>query len=499
MSDSEFEFEDDEFDSYYEKGADDSQSQVLNQKLAIENAYYEAEDKITRNAEEAAQALQSLRATVANLLQSGSEQLTEAALKGWLLKILRSLIRIPDRDFKDKCAEFKEMQEVLDLTQPSECTNHILTGLETLDHTIQIPSTDVELHLYLDVLQSVCLLAKRLGNSRLWQQAGLRSTRLLLEHHQLLEVEEWLNLLYAGWMNLEDQGSKKVWDRPDFFRTISNASSEELGNLFEIVALDFEFCNSTGVDWRLRRLVRYCDNFSRVMVNRRTLTTLKQSMSHYYFAHGCYDSAYSNLFDAWEANFSLGNTAVAQEQLADLALCNILCGSPIDPLSTREAQTLISQQNAVTYFGGHTLMEVIKALVNIKSACSENEVARVAEGLETPVVNTFLENSKFARTVPVKRELLRQTRRRRMEQTLKLWNSIDLEFLASQLHFYDMRELQHFLVGMTDTLPDNMYLGIVDGILKVYRRSAADVERQELFQSLLVTCDNLHQANLHTA
>eukprot|EP01056_Protomagalhaensia_sp_Gyna25_P001257 Protomagalhaensia_sp_Gyna_25__1256@NODE_1628_length_1677_cov_160_553724_g1331_i0_p1_GENE_NODE_1628_length_1677_cov_160_553724_g1331_i0NODE_1628_length_1677_cov_160_553724_g1331_i0_p1_ORF_typecomplete_len511_score81_21Foiegras_1/PF11817_8/0_32_NODE_1628_length_1677_cov_160_553724_g1331_i0971629 len=508
MSDSEFEFEDDEYDTYYDDN--DTQTQTTNQKLAIENAYYDAEDRINRDPEQAAQALHQLRNTILGHLQSGSSQLSESSLRSWHVKVLRSLLKIPHEDFQSKSSEFRDLLGALDLDSPSECTNCILTGLEVLDHSIKkdgsVKTNPDDLTLYLELLNLVCDLAMKLGNQRLWQSAGLRSTRLLLDNGKLDLVEDWLAMLYAEWMNLETKGHAPVrrpWDTPEFFEHIAAASAEELAHAFEIIALDFEYSDRTGVDWRLRRLIRYCDNFSRVMVNRRTLSTLKRSIAKYYFERGAFDAAYPSLFDAWEANFSLGNIELAQRQLADLVICNVMCGSQIDPLSTREAHTLQSQSNQPAKFASadgsaeYSLLEIIKALDGVKGAFTAADVKKLIEAFDDPRVQAFLATSDFTRDVAVKRHLVHKARQRKFLELISLWIAVDLEFLQSQLQIGDLGDLKHFIIGMSGSIPSDVLLGLQGTILRVMRHSDTDCERSALLDSLNTICNNLNMANLY--
>eukprot|EP01057_Protomagalhaensia_wolfi_P000373 Protomagalhaensia_wolfi_Nauph_80__372@NODE_1205_length_1659_cov_23_676543_g925_i0_p1_GENE_NODE_1205_length_1659_cov_23_676543_g925_i0NODE_1205_length_1659_cov_23_676543_g925_i0_p1_ORF_typecomplete_len511_score92_28Foiegras_1/PF11817_8/5_3Foiegras_1/PF11817_8/0_22_NODE_1205_length_1659_cov_23_676543_g925_i0701602 len=508
MSDSEFEFEDDEYDTYYDDN--EAQTQTTNQKLAIENAYYDAEDKINRDPEQAAQALHQLRSTILGHLQSGSSQLTESSLKSWHVKVLRSLLKIPHEDFQTKSSEFRDLLGALDLDSPSECTNCILTGLEVLDHSIKkegsVETNADDLALYLDLLNLVCDLAKKLGNQRLWQSAGLRSTRLLLDNGKLDLVEEWLAMLYAEWMNIKTNAPPPVqrpWDTPEFFERIAASSAEELAHAFEIIALDFEYSDKTGVNWRLRRLIRHCENFSRVMVNRRTLSTLKRSIAKYYFERGAFDAAYPNLFDAWEANFSLGNIELAQRQLADLVICNVMCGSQIDPLSTREAHTLLSQSNQPAKFScadgsaEYSLLEIIKALDVIKKAFAASDVKNLLEAFDDPKVQAFLETSEFTHDVAVKRHLVHKARQQKFLELISLWIAVDLEFLQDQLQIGDLGDLKYFIIGMSASVPPDVLLGLQGGILRVMRHNETDRERSALLESLKEICNNLNAANLY--
>eukprot|EP01054_Gregarina_sp_Poly1_P009890 Gregarina_sp_Poly_1__9889@NODE_644_length_6983_cov_78_423655_g326_i1_p3_GENE_NODE_644_length_6983_cov_78_423655_g326_i1NODE_644_length_6983_cov_78_423655_g326_i1_p3_ORF_typecomplete_len396_score51_27Lipoprotein_Ltp/PF07553_11/0_013Foiegras_1/PF11817_8/8_4Foiegras_1/PF11817_8/14Foiegras_1/PF11817_8/1_5e03_NODE_644_length_6983_cov_78_423655_g326_i155256712 len=389
------------------------------------------------------------------------------------------------------------MVEVLDTNNQAECTNYVMTGIEAMDNCLK--SAPQDLDLYLGSLNLVCEMAHKLNNQRLWQQSALRAAKSLLDEGEFSRVEDWLEKLYEQWMypgGIQSIGGVRIWDTADFFQKISAFSSDD-AHLFEIIALDFELSQHTNVEWRLRRLIRCCENFSRVLMNRRTLCMLKQSIATYYFKRGSYSAAYPNLYDAWEANFSLGNTEAAQKQLGDLVMCNILCESSIDPLSTREAQTLQSQQNQSTNFGSFALMDVINIMRELKAATQANDSAKVIEMFDEATLQSFLAKSQLVKDMPIKSFLIYQVRKRKFLELISLWKSIDLEHLLIELAFESLDALIPFIVGMSELLTADveMFINSSANTLEILRQSEEDRESSVLIASLKEVCGNLSAAN----
>jgi len=308
MSDEEYEYEysDEEGYQYSDEGENEGDSQEAGAGIALENTYYEAED---RRREDPARALE-LFARVVELEQQHRPDEVKFRFKS-----LEQMVLLNHRlgNGEQMVKVYEDLLGCLDKVTRNECNDTINNVLDTISAGKGEISLDRMYEITLDVL-------RKANNERLWFNTKLKQAKLYLDREEHDKLEQVIASLHQ---TLQSGQSKDDPNRDAY--------------LLEVYALEIQMYSATRQKARLKEIWMKTKSLSAAVQDPRIFGGLHEAGGKMRMEEEAWSDAYDEFFESFRNYQEAGNPR-AKQCLKYVVLANMIALKDINPFDSREAK-----------------------------------------------------------------------------------------------------------------------------------------------------------------
>lgn len=435
MSDSdEFEYES---DGSYGGGEEEDGDE---EAIQIENTFYEADDNKQNFPE---QALEQFQKVVALEGSRGTEVV-------WRFKALQNIVILSARvgRFEDMAGRYKELLSYMDQVTRNDASEAINTVLDSVSSASDLTKLETIYELTLDALQ-------RTANQRLWFSTSVKLAKLHLELGDVQKLQRLLRNLH------------QTCQKPDGTDDVGKGSQ-----LLEVYALEIQMCALTKNSLRMKEVYPKTINLTSAIADPRNVAVIRESGGKMYMTEKKWEAAYNEFFEAFKNYQETGNATRAKIMLKYVVLANMLALSSINPFDSREAKVYQDDPE-------------ISAMAQLRTAYEQNDITTIDMLLTNPSYKIL--SDAFIRTYL--QDLLRNIRLQVLQNIIKPYRCISLQFLASEINV-PQEEVISLLVQL---ILDEKITARIDGTEGFLHVDAGSTETAKNFKNVQKWIDSFER------
>lgn len=186
--------------------------------------------------------------------------------------------------------------------------------------------------------------------------------------------------------------------------------------LLETFALEIQMCDKIKDKKRMQRIYPKTEKLQAVINDPKVMGIIKECGGKMYMTEKKWEKALNELFECFKYYQECGNLR-AKEILLYVILASMLSKSEINHVDTREAKVYKDDQTVI-------------AITSLHQAYEKNDIKNIQKILQDKR-HSFLRDPEFAQYLD---DLLRSIRLNVLEQKVKPYRTIKLEFLAKELN-----------------------------------------------------------------
>uniref|UniRef100_A0A6V1ITC2 PCI domain-containing protein n=1 Tax=Heterosigma akashiwo TaxID=2829 RepID=A0A6V1ITC2_HETAK len=408
MSDDEYEYEYGS-EEEYQYGSDED-GDVQDDRIEIENAFYEGDDLRQDKPQQAIELLQK----VVDLETAKGDEVK------WRFKALAHLVALHFQlDQKDAAvAKYQELFKYLGDVTRNECTDAVNAILDAVS-----AATDLA---FLTKMYELTLAAlKRAANERMWFGTLCKLGRVHLQQED-----------YSGVQRVIDEAHRSCL-LPDGSDDPAKGTS-----LLEVYALEIQLCTATRNAARMREVYPKTLNLNAAVADPRIMGVIREEGGKMHMAAGRWAEAYNEFYEGFRSHQEAGN-ARARDCLKYVVLANMLALSDINPFAAREAKVYQEDRE-------------ITAMMALRQAYDANELAKFERTLredrnrilDDPFIMSYIE--------PLRHKMREQV----LISLVQPYNKVSMKFLSQELKM-EGKEVEQLIVNM---ILDGRFEGKIDQI-----------------------------------
>eukprot|EP00397_Hematodinium_sp_SG-2012_P037765 GEMP01040977.1.p1 GENE.GEMP01040977.1~~GEMP01040977.1.p1 ORF type:complete len:455 (+),score=87.00 GEMP01040977.1:128-1492(+) len=384
----EFEYESDDF----MEG-----SECDEEAIQMENMFYEADDN-KQNFPDLA--LEQFEKVVALEASKGSGVI-------WRFKALQNIVILSSRTgrFQQMAERYRELLKYMDQVTRNEASDAINTVLDSVSSASDLEKLETIYELTLEALQQTM-------NQRLWFSTSVKLAKLYLEKEDVAKLQNVVCSLHQSCM------------KPD-----GTDDDEKASQLVEVYALEIQLCTLTKNTARMKQIYPKTINLTSAIADPRNIAVIRERGGKMFMGEKKWHLAYNEFFEAFKNYQETGNSR-AKVMLKYVVVANVLALSSINPFDSREAKVYADDPE-------------ISAVARLRSAYENNDVRTIDDLLSNPQYNI----SSDAFIASNLQELQRTIRLQILENLIKPYRTVKLDFLASELNV-DGQEVVSLLVQL---------------------------------------------------
>jgi COP9 signalosome complex subunit 2 len=388
MSDSEeYDYGSDEEQYNYSDEDQNEGGEGEDDKIAIENAYYEGDDLKDDDPQKACEKFEKV-------VQLEGEKGTEVK---WRFKALQHLVVLKFKlgKFDDMASRYAEMLTHSTTVTRNECGDGVNAVLDALaDPTSSC--ADAIMRKMFDITFSAL---KNSQNERLWFNCNVKAGKLHLSRGDHTSVEKCVLELKHSCQNADGSDD------------LSKGTS-----LLEAYALEISLCAATRDARRMKKIYPRTLNLNAAVADPRIMGVIREEGGRMHMRDASWDDAYNEFYAGFRAYQEAGN-ARAKDCLKYVVLANMLALSDINPFDAREAKAYQEETE-------------VAAMRRLRVCYDGNDLRQ----FET----TLCDKRNNIQSDPFLMEYVDPLRRRMREQVLlalvKPYRRVKLDFLAGKLN-----------------------------------------------------------------
>eukprot|EP00747_Dinoflagellata_sp_TGD_P166974 gnl/TRDRNA2_/TRDRNA2_190604_c0_seq1.p1 gnl/TRDRNA2_/TRDRNA2_190604_c0~~gnl/TRDRNA2_/TRDRNA2_190604_c0_seq1.p1 ORF type:complete len:452 (-),score=110.42 gnl/TRDRNA2_/TRDRNA2_190604_c0_seq1:144-1499(-) len=438
MSDSdEFEYESD--DEAYGAGEEEDGDE---EAIQIENTFYEADDNKLTCPE---QALEQFQRVVALEEKRGTEVV-------WRFKALQNIVILSVKvsTVDQMTARYKELLSYMDQVTRNDASEAINTVLDSVSSASDLTKLETIYELTLDALKAT-------ANQRLWFSTSVKLAKLHLEMGDVSKLQRIVRTLH------------KTCQKPDGTDDVSKGS-----HLLEVYALEIQMCTLTKNSLRMKEIYPKTINLTSAIADPRNIAVIRENGGKMYMSEKKWEAAYNEFFEAFKNYQETGNATRAKIMLKYVVLANMLALSSINPFDSREAKVYQDDPE-------------ISAMANLRTAYEQNDISRIDQLLKDPSYRILSDT--FIRTYL--QDLLRNIRLQVLQNIIKPYRCISLDFLASEINVSN-DEVVSLLVQL---ILDEKIAARIDGTENFLHVSSGSTDDSKRFANMQKWVDALERVH----
>jgi len=442
MSDSdEFEYESD--DDPYGGGEEEDGDE---EAIQIENTFYEADDNKHSFPE---QALEQFQKVVALESSRGQEVV-------WRFKALQNIVILCARigRFDEMATRYRELLSYMDQVTRNDASEAINTVLDSVSSASDLSKLETIYELTLDALKAT-------ANQRLWFSTSVKLAKLHLELGDVQKLQRAVHTLH------------KTCQKPDDTDDVSKGS-----HLLEVYALEIQMCALTKNSVRMKDIYPKTINLTSAIADPRNIAVIRESGGKMYMSEKKWEAAYNEFFEAFKNYQETGNASRAKIMLKYVVLANMLALSSINPFDSREAKVYQDDPE-------------ISAMASLRTAYEQNDIQTIDQLLTNPSYRIL--SDAFIRTYL--QDLLRNIRLQVLQNIIKPYRCISLEFLAKEINV-PSEEVVSLLVQLILDEKISARIDGTEGFLHVDSGSSDTTKKFNNIQKWVTSVERIHNGLL---
>ena len=399
MSDSEeYDYGSDE--EQYNYSDEDQNDEGEDDKIAIENAYYEGDDLKSENPQQACELFEKV-------VQLEGERGDEVK---WRFKALENLVVLKFKlgQYDEMSTRYAEMLTHATTVTRNECGDGVNAVLDALADPQSKCSDEIMRKMFSITFSAL----KSSSNERLWFNCNVKAGKLHLargDHNAVRQVVDEL---------------KKSCQKPDGTDDSSKGTS-----LLEAYALEISLCAATRDARRMKRIYPRTLNLNAAVADPRIMGVIREEGGRMHMRDANFAEAYNEFYAGFRAYQEAGNSR-AKDCLKYVVLANMLALSDINPFDAREAKAYQEETE-------------VAAMRRLRVSYDANDLRQ----FET----TLTDKRNNIQSDPFLMEYVDPLRRRMREQVLlalvKPYRRVKLDFLAGKLQLNES-EVEQIVVAM---------------------------------------------------
>ena len=414
MSDSEeYDYGSDE--EQYNYSDEDQNDEGEDDKIAIENAYYEGDDLKAENPQQAC-------ALFEKVVQLEGERGDEVK---WRFKALENLVVLKFKlgHYDEMASRYAEMLTHATTVTRNECGDGVNAVLDALAD----PSSQCSDEIMRKMFSITFAALKSSSNERLWFNCNVKAGKLHLARGDHAAVRQVVDEL------------KRSCQKPDGSDDSSKGTS-----LLEAYALEISLCAATRDARRMKRIYPRTLNLNAAVADPRIMGVIREEGGRMHMRDANFAEAYNEFYAGFRAYQEAGNSR-AKDCLKYVVLANMLALSDINPFDAREAKAYQEETE-------------VAAMRRLRVSYDANDLRQ----FET----TLTDKRNNIQSDPFLMEYVDPLRRRMREQVLlalvKPYRRVKLDLLAGKLQLSE-EDVEQIVVAM---ILDDRINGEVDMLEK---------------------------------
>lgn len=391
-----------------EGGWDDfapNENEPMDEKVEIENAYYEAEAAMEKDPDDALARFE----TVIEMEESQQEC-------DYQFKAIKHIIII-NAQRKNLDEIRKRLKRLLKLC-PKVAQNEARDTLgQILDQLAKYFDPVVMENIYQEIVEQL-----KGSNEKLWQSVCTRLCRMYLENKKYKELDTLANEL------------------KNFMRGPSGAYDEKKGSPFEILALQMQMYIDMKDTKKLKELDNETLGLSGVVTDAKVNAMLKECNAIILLSERNWEEALASLLESFKSYQQMANPK-AKQMLKVLLVAGMVSGSEIDPMTLAESKVYQDDPE-------------IQPLARLRKAFQDNQITELkrimaSSGKRLSADKTIAEYSS---------DFFRAIKQKIIVEKIASYTSVSIKYLAEDLTVSD-KEMMAMLV---DLILDERINGKID-------------------------------------
>merc|ERR1719201_3163007 len=265
----------------------------------------------------------------------------------------------------------------------------------------------------------------------------------------------------------------KTCQKPDGTDDVSKGS-----HLLEVYALEIQMCALTKNSVRMKDIYPKTINLTSAIADPRNIAVIRESGGKMYMSEKKWEAAYNEFFEAFKNYQETGNASRAKIMLKYVVLANMLALSSINPFDSREAKVYQDDPE-------------ISAMANLRIAYEQNDIQSIDQLLTNPSYK--IASDDFICTYL--QDLLRNIRLQVLQNIIKPYRCISLEFLAKEINV-DNDEVTSLLVQLILDEKITARIDGTEGFLHVNSGSSEDMKKFNNIQRWVDSFERIHNGLL---
>jgi COP9 signalosome complex subunit 2 len=381
-------------DSMDEGGGSDNEGTTnkdgADEKIAVENAFYEAQDLESENPKEACRLFEQVIVLDTQLEAAGEPVV-------WRFKALQHLVNLNFclHNYPEMVRKYQAMLKDMPLVTRNECTEAINSILETISGS----QNDTVL---VEMFEITLTALKTANNERLWFNTNLKLAKLYLNDigSRQSEVEHLMSVL---------KQSCTLSDGTD--------NPAKASQLLEIYCLEITFCRMIHDVSRMATIYPKTLHLNAAVADPRIMGVIREEGGKMHMREEHWDEAFEQLNEAFRNFQQAGNNARAKTCLKYVALVSMLSKTAVNPFDGREAKVFEKDPEIV-------------AMTELRRCLQENDLQRFEKVLSDRRNGIATEEVLMAYLEPLRRRM----REHVLQNLIRPYKKVTLAFLARELH-----------------------------------------------------------------